>query len=57
MLTLLLVILALLIGFQLGIRCAVCTIEKRYKGAWKHLVLEIELNKRKRAGAARDKEA
>ena len=49
--TVLLVILALLVGFHLGIWCAVCTIEKRYKVAWKHLVLEIKLNKQKRADA------
>lgn len=55
--TVLLVILALLVGFHLGIWCAVCTVEKRYKVAWKHLVLEIKLNKQKRADAARDKEA
>lgn len=55
--TLLLVILALLVGLHLGIWCAVCTIEKRYKVAWKHLILEIKLNKRRRADAAREKEA
>ena len=55
--TLLLVILALLGGFAFGIWCTVCTIEKHYKTAWKNLVLEIKLNKRKRADAAREKEA
>lgn len=55
--TLLLVILALLGGFAFGIWCTVCTIEKHYHGAWVALVLEIKLNKRKRADAAREKEA
>jgi len=53
----LLVILALLGGFAFGIWSTVCTIEKHYHGAWVALVLEVKLNKQKRADAARDKEA
>ena len=56
LLVILLVILALLGGFAFGIWSTACTIEKHYKTAWKHLVLEVKLNKRKRADAAREKE-
>lgn len=55
--TLLLVIIALLVGFAFGIWSTVCTIEKHYKTAWYHLILEIKDNKQKRADAAREKEA
>lgn len=54
--TLLLVILALLGGFVFGVWSTVCAIEKHYKVAWKHLVLEIKLKEQKRADAAREKE-
>lgn len=57
MLTLLLVILALLAGFVLGFWCVICTIEKHYPTAWRILGLEMANNKKKRADAARDKEA
>ena len=55
--TLLLVILALLVGFFLGVWCIICAIEEHHKAAWVALKWEIAANKRKRADAARDKEA
>jgi len=55
--TLLLVFLALLVGFVFGICCTALGIEKYYPTAWKILSLEIKANKQKRADAARDKEA
>lgn len=57
MLTLLLVILALLGGFVLGSWCVIATIEKHCPTTWRLLGLELENNKRKRADAAREKEA
>ena len=57
MLTLLLVILALLVGYMFGIYCMVLGIKKHYKAAWVALMWEIKANKRKRADAAREKEA
>ena len=55
--TLLLVILALLVGFLLVGWCVICTIEKRCPTTWRILGLELENNKQKRADAAREKEA
>lgn len=53
----LLVILALLGGFVFGMFCAFCCIKVNYPTAWKILLLEVKTNKRKRADAAREKEA
>ena len=53
----LLLVIFLLLGFMCGIFCTTLGIEKHHPTAWRILVLEIEANKRKRADAARDKEA
>ena len=55
--TLLLIILALLGDFLLGCWCTMCGIEKHCPTTWRILGLELENNKKKRADAARDKEA
>ena len=54
---LLLVIIAMMCSFVLGVICTACSIEKRYPKAWEILSLEIKANKKKRADAAREKEA
>lgn len=53
---LLLVIIAMMCSFVLGVICTACSIEKHYPTAWKILSLEIKAKKQKRADAARDKE-
>lgn len=51
----LLLILALWVGFHLGILSTINTIQKRYPKSW--LVMASEMADKKRADAARDKEA
>lgn len=53
----LLLILALWVGFCLGIQSTIRTIESRYPTTWDILGLEMKVNKQKRADAAHDKEA
>lgn len=53
----LLIFLALWAGFMIGVRCTIHTIKTRYPTTWALLGLEMKNNKRKRADAARDKEA
>lgn len=51
----LLLILALWVGFHLGILSTIDTIQKRYPKAW--ITMRYEMADKKRADAAREKEA
>lgn len=51
----LLLILALWVGFHLGILSTIDTIQKRYPKSWH--AMAFEMAEKKRAEAARDKEA
>lgn len=53
----LLIFLALCGGWLLGVRCTIYTIKTRYPTTWALMALEMKNNERKRADAARDKEA
>ena len=51
----LLIFLALLVGFHLGILSTINTIQKRYPKSW--FAMAAEMAEKKRADAAREKEA